>query len=181
MTDGVLQVSGKGSLVKEMKTARLCLLHIWICRPSGITQFPPIRVHSTQMGNHFCSLSRPHQSSLHSDMVTRRLLKVYYGDWLVYDAITLHAVYCIQHGQFCFANRFAQKSQTHFLWILKDVSGHLVGVSEETSFCEVQLNYNAEVHFMVFTLYSTSLLSVHAEVWNCDLLGLVLYRHVLSL
>jgi len=36
-----------------------------------------------------------------------------------------------------------------------DVSGHLVGVSEEASFCEVQLNYNAEVHFMAALFYKT--------------------------
>lgn len=36
-----------------------------------------------------------------------------------------------------------------------DVSGHLVGVSEETSFCEVQLNYSAEVHCMAALFYKT--------------------------
>jgi hypothetical protein len=36
-----------------------------------------------------------------------------------------------------------------------DVSGHLVGVPEETPFCEVQLNYKAEVHFMAALFYKT--------------------------
>jgi hypothetical protein len=70
----------------------------------------------------------------------------------LFMTITLHAVHCIQHGQFLFVNSEVFHS-IHF-YIL-DISGHLVGVSEEISFCEVQLNYNAEVHFMAALFYKT--------------------------
>jgi hypothetical protein len=128
-------------------------------------------------GKPLCSLSRPHQSSLHSDMVSRKLLKVYYGDWLVYDAITLPTVYYIRTSwsiSFC-EQICSEESDTLFVnfevfhsvhFHILDVSGHLVGVSKETSFCEVQLNYNAKVRFMAALFYKTwGVMNVEVLSW----------------
>jgi len=90
------------------------------------------------------------------------MMQLHFMQFTVYSMVSSFCEQiCSEEPDTLFVN-FEVFHSVHFH--ILDASGHLVGVSEETSFCEVQLNYNAEAHFMVFTLYSTSLLSVHAEV-----------------
>jgi hypothetical protein len=65
-----------------------------------------------------------------------------------------------------------------------DFSGHLVGVSEDTCFCEVQLNYNAEVHFVAALFYKTwcvmnvKVYHVFTVYWASFKLSLFLFQFV---